>query len=186
MDIPDLLCAACLLQRPAHDGVWAAVAYDDVSRAVVLKLKHGRKPGMASMIGKLLQRHQGIAQDSIVAPIPLHRWRLWSRGYNQSLLIARQLRDPVQLVPELLIRSRATPMLKGLGRSERAKVVRGAFSINPKHASQVKGRTICLVDDVFTTGATIDACAKVLKRAGATRVVALCWARVLNDQEPTY
>jgi ComF family protein len=186
MDIPDLFCATCLLQRPTHDGIWAAVAYDDVSRAVILKLKHGRKPGMAAVIGKALHRHQGAVDDAIVAPIPLHRWRLWSRGYNQSLLIARNLRDPIELVPELLIRSRATPMLRGLGRLERAKAVRGAFLLNPQYADHVKGRTICLVDDVFTTGATIEACAKVLKQAGATRVIALCWARVLTDQAPAY
>jgi ComF family protein len=178
-----LICAPCLAHPPDHDGVRAAVAYGDVSRAIVLKLKHGRRPGVARAIGRYLGRHMQGLDGAIIAPVPLHRWRLWSRGYNQSLLIARQL--PLgaahELVVDLLERTRATPILRGLGKAERAKAVRGAFRLKSKHAALVKGRTICLVDDVFTSGATVNACAKALKKAGAAHVVALCWARVLDQ-----
>lgn len=141
---------------------------------------------MARTIGRYLARHDAAMDDAILAPVPLHRWRIWSRGYNQSLLIARGIPGKRNIVPDLLIRTRATPMLRGLGRQERAKVVRGAFNVNPVHRSSIKGRNICLVDDVHTSGATIEACAMALKRAGAARVTALCWARVPDDDAPSY
>ncbi len=181
-----MMCASCMAVPPRHDGVWAAVWYEDVSRAVVLKLKHGRKPGMARTIGRYLARFDTAMEDAILAPVPLHRWRIWSRGYNQSLLIARSIPGDRYIVPDLLIRTRATPMLRGLGRQERAKAVRGAFVVNTAHREKIKGRTICLVDDVHTSGATIEACATALKRAGAARVTALCWARVPDDTTSSY
>jgi ComF family protein len=178
-------CAPCMANPPKHDGVRAALAYGAASRAVVMKLKYGRRPGMARTIGALLERQLPGLEDALFAPVPLHRWRLWSRGYNQSLLIARRLplKEKRQLLPDLLVRTRATPMLRGLGRLDRAKAVKGAFALNPKYREIVKGQVICLVDDVYTSGATVNACASALKRAGATRVIALCWARVLDEDQ---
>ena len=180
----DALCAACLAEPPPHDGVRAAVAYGDVARAVVLKLKHGRRIGMARVIGRYLARAAHGENDALLVPVPLHRWRIWRRGFNQSALLARQIAAttglPLHL--DLIERRKPTPMLGGLGRTARARALRGAFAVPSEKRAALKSRTVLLVDDVYTSGATAAACARVLKRAGAAKVVVLCWARVLHDR----
>jgi ComF family protein len=176
-------CGACLAHPPAIDGMVAAVAYGEIARKIALKLKYGGRPGLAETIARQMQRLVAPGEDVLIAPVPLHRWRIWSRGYNQSALIARALasRQGLPLALELLERKRATPILRGLGPAARAKAVRGAFAV-PKHRQpDVVGRAVVLVDDVYTTGATANACAKALKRAGAGEVRLLCWARVVRD-----
>ena len=179
---PDAECGRCLAQPPRFDRLRAAVAYGDVARRVALKLKHGGRPGVAETQARLMLRHLSPgAAEALLVPVPLHRWRIWRRGYNQSALIASALsrRSGVAAELDLLRRTRATPLLRGLGRRERALAVRGAFAV-PKPARQrLAGRVVVLVDDVFTTGATANACALALRRAGAARVEVLCWARVL-------
>ena len=116
--------------------------------------------------------------------MPLHRWRLWKRGYNQAGLIASALarRTGHEIELGLVARIRPTVSLRGLGRKARAEAVRGAFRVPERFHSLVRGRTILLIDDVYTTGATAQACAKALKRAGAARVNILCWARVVRSE----
>ena len=124
-----------------------------------------------------------MLEGALVVPVPLHRWRLWSRGYNQAALIARALvRDGGELALDLVERPRHTPSLRGLGRLARERAVQGAFRINPRWKDKVKGRRVVLVDDVYTTGATARGCARILKRAGAEEVNLLCWARVVRDE----
>jgi ComF family protein len=185
MQLEGQQCGPCMANPPSHDGVWAAVGYGDVARSIVLKFKHGRRPGVAGTLARHLHHPQSQLPQAIYAPVPLHRWRIWSRGFNQSLLIAKGLNQDAwtALVPDLLIRKKATAMLKGLGSAARAKEVRGAFMVNPAHAEKVKGQAVCLVDDVYTSGATLNACAHALKKAGATHVYGLCWARVLHDAD---
>lgn len=180
-----MLCGECIAEPPVHDGVRAAVAYGDTARAVVLKLKYARRPGMARIIAQHLARHIDPAEDALLLPVPLHRWRIWSRGFNQSALIARALarESGLPLILDGLRRDRATPPLRGLGRKQRAKAVRGAFTVPATARSRIKGRTIYLVDDVYTSGATAGACAHILKAAGAERVVILCWARVMPGED---
>jgi len=182
---PGMLCGECIAEPPVHDGVRAAVAYGDTARAVVLKLKYARRPGMARIIAQHLARHIDPAEDALLLPVPLHRWRIWSRGFNQSALIARALarESGLPLILDGLRRDRATPPLRGLGRKQRAKAVRGAFTVPATARSRIKGRTIYLVDDVYTSGATAGACAHILKAAGAERVVILCWARVMPGED---
>lgn len=176
------LCGGCLADPPAVDGARAAVAYGPIARHVVMRLKYGGRPGHAETIARLMARLVDDA-DAIVVPVPLHRWRIWRRGYNQSALIARVLarRHGLTLGIDLLQRKRATPVLRGLGRNARAKAVRGAFAVDPAQRAGVKGRRILLIDDVHTTGATANACARTLKQAGAAEVRLLCWARVDPD-----
>jgi ComF family protein len=179
-------CGRCLADPPHFDRLRAAVAYGEVARRVALKLKYSGRPGVAGTLGRFMARHLAEAErEAILVPVPLHRWRIWKRGYNQSALIASSLAKRTGLAADLdlLRRVKATPILRGLGRRERALAVRGAFAVRDKGKAALAGRTIVLVDDVFTSGATANACARTLKRAGAARVEILCWARVVA-QEP--
>jgi ComF family protein len=179
-------CGACLQHPPGYDRLRAAVAYGQTARKVALKLKYGGRPSVAETMAGFMQRHLiDEPQTSILVPVPLHRWRIWKRGYNQSALVARALARRTGLPVELdwLRRVKATPPLRGFGRRERALAVSGAFKVPDGVRPLLQGRDIMLVDDVYTSGATVGACAKALKRAGAGRVSIICWARVLNPAQ---
>lgn len=178
-------CGACLADPPAHDRSRAAIAYGEVARKVALKLKYGRKTGLARLVAAHMERHVPVEgrDRMILVPVPLHRWRLWWRGFNQSALIAgalsRSLGIPVEL--EILKRVKRTPPLRGMNPRERSKTLSGAFALDKADRLRVAGRTVLLIDDVYTSGATANGCARVLKRAGADSVQLLCWARVISD-----
>jgi ComF family protein len=177
-------CGDCLANPPRHAGVDAAVVYGPVARTVVLRLKYGGRAAFADTAARLMARH--LPRDAaLIVPVPLHRWRLWSRGYNQAALIAAAL-SRMSAVPSdaaLLVRRRATPVLRGIGAAERRQAVRGAFATSPNARERIAGRSIVLVDDVYTSGATTDACVATLLAGGAARVSVLCWARVLEATE---
>ncbi len=177
------ICGPCLDEPPKHDGVLAAVDYSDTARDLALKLKYGRKPGVADVMAALMVRHARRYPDAVLVPIPLHRWRIWNRGFNQSLLIARSVARLTgqKVLPSPILRTKRTSPLGGLSRTARGREVRGAFTMDPAQIGAIKGRPVLLVDDVYTTGATTNACAGVLKRAGAQKVHILCWARVLKE-----
>jgi ComF family protein len=174
-------CAACLADPPRFDRTRAAVAYGEIARKVALKLKYSGRPGVARTIARFMERHVEPGSDAILVPVPLHRWRIWRRGYNQSALVAAALAQRTRLEVELgvLERIKRTPPLRGMGRRQRAQTVRGAFRVPKAMRARIAGRTILLIDDVFTTGATANGCAGALKRAGAARVEIICWARVV-------
>jgi ComF family protein len=176
-------CASCMECPPAHDGVRAAVAYGAVARGVALKLKYGGRLGCADTMGRAMLRLMP-ADAELLVPVPLHRWRIWSRGYNQAALITAALSraSGVQMDVAMLRRVKATPVLRGLGPKGRRKAVSGAFALAPGARERLRGKTVVLVDDVHTSGATADACTRVLKRGGAARVILLCWARVPHTE----
>ena len=120
-------------------------------------------------------------EDAIIVPVPLHRWRLWGRGFNQSALVAQQLATQWGLSTDAssLRRARRTRPLKGLNHNQRRKAVAGAFKAN----SELKGRPVILIDDVLTSGSTAEACARALRRAGAGRIELICWARVVRPAQ---
>jgi ComF family protein len=181
----DQICATCIGSPPLHDGIRAAVAYNDVSRQVVLRMKHGGKIGMAGLIAKHLARHLPHQTDNLlIVPVPLHWTRLWSRGYNQSALIAKSLAKASNAVfcPDILVRQKRTPFLRGMSGKERGKMVGTAFAINPKWQGRIDGAKVILIDDVMTSGATSHACVKTLKKGGAEWVQIFCWARVLRGE----
>ena len=177
----DVECGRCLAEPPRFDRLRAAVAYGEIARKVALKLKYSGRPGVAATLAGLMARHLAPGDDALLVPVPLHRWRIWKRGYNQSALIAAALsqRSGIPVALDALRRIKATPPLRGLGRRERALTVRGAFKVAEAGKGAVAGRRVILVDDVFTSGATAGACAGALKRGGAAFVEILCWARVL-------
>ena len=178
----DALCGSCTAHPPSFERMRAAVAYGEIARRVALKLKYGGRPGAAETLARFMQRHLATSDpDAILVPVPLHRWRIWTRGYNQAALVAQALARLTGRTAEIdiLRRVKATPVLRGLGRRERALAVRGAFALTGAGKAAVRGRTIILVDDVYTSGATAGACAKALRRGGAARVEIICWARVL-------
>ena len=165
----DMLCAGCIREPPSFDRARAALAYDDASRPLVLGLKHGDQTHAAPAYARWLLRAAGplLAEADLIAPVPLHRWRLWRRRYNQAALLA-------------LVRRKRTPSQGGLNRTERRRNVRGAFVVRPGRTAHVQGARVLLVDDVLTTGATVSECAKALRRAGAAAVDIAVLARVVR------
>lgn len=179
----DAYCAACIANPPRHDGIRAAVRYDDLSAQVALRLKYGGKIGLARVIAQQFLRHMPEEIDQlIITPVPLHWTRIWSRSFNQSALIGKQLAalTGIAFVPDILVRHKRTPSMRGLDPKRRRKAVASAFAVHPKYNGTLKGRKIILIDDVLTTGATSDGCVAVLKRGGAKWVQIFCWARALR------
>ena len=180
----EAVCAPCMADPPRHDGIAAATLYNDASRRLVLALKHGNRIALSQMMGGLIAGRVGeVDAEWLVVPVPLHRWRLWRRGYNQAAELARALarQRGARLAVDVLVRHKATPSLGGLGRTARQRVLSGAIGVARRHRTLVKGARIVLVDDVLTSGATSDACVAALKRAGAREVVIGCFARVLDE-----
>jgi ComF family protein len=173
-------CAECLQTPPRHSGVQAAVAYGDVARTLALRLKYARRTGFAETMARLMARGAPVQSDLLI-PVPLHRWRLWARGFNQAAVIADALGRLTDMPVDrmTLERTRRTPVLRGLNGAGRAKALRGAFRV--ARPERVRGQAVVLVDDVYTSGATTEGCTAALLRAGATSVTILCWARVLPD-----
>jgi len=178
------ICAPCLANPPRHDGIAAGSLYNEASRKLVLAFKHGRRIALARLLaGLVAARLPQLEGEWLAVPVPLHRRRLWQRGFNQSALLAAELskRCGARLLVDGLVRRKPTPTLGGLGRKARARALTGAIAVAPKRSAELKGARVLLVDDVMTSGATSDACVSALKRAGAERVIVACFARVLDE-----
>ena len=176
------LCAPCLGNPPVHDGIAAGTLYTDTSRKLVLAFKHGRRIALAPLLAKMMvARIPETEHERLIIPVPLHRWRLWHRGFNQAGLLAKELEKAGcgNLRVDGLKRIKRTPSLGGMGAKARAKTLAGAIAVS--NPNKVRGRHVLLVDDVLTSGATSTACVKALKRAGAESVVIACFARVLDE-----
>lgn len=175
-------CGACLAQPPPYARARAPFAYAGPTRQLVLALKHGRRLHLARMMARAMLRAAGtLPDDVVIVPVPSHRWRLWQRGFNQAAEIARQLarQSGRPLAVDALDRIKPTPTTKGLGRRARQKNAQGAFRV--ARPGEIKNRTVVLVDDVMTTGATVSACAAQLLKAGARHVEVLTYARALRE-----
>lgn len=178
----DALCGGCLAYPPRFDRLRAAVAYGEIPRKVALKLKYGGRPGVAETVAGFMTRHVEGAPDALLVPVPLHRWRIWRRGYNQAALIAQALARRTGLAArlDLIERVKRTPPLRGMNAGQRRDALRGAFRVPAAGRAALKGRSVILIDDVYTSGATANGCARALKRAGAAEVRVLAWARVVR------
>jgi ComF family protein len=192
----DGLCAECwgLLDIPGGEAdgaqlshavpVHAATYYNDASRRLVLDYKHGGRITHARLLARLIAARlpdpaAGSAKPLLV-PVPLHRWRLWSRGFNQAALLAGELAKmgKGEALVDGLVRRKRTPSLGGLGRDARDQVLAGAITVPPRRVRRIAGRDVVLVDDVFTSGATARVCAAALVGAGARSVRVACFALV--------
>ena len=178
------LCAECLTDAPPYASARAALRYNDRSRDLILGFKHADKTHTVRAFMPWLRRAGAavLAQADLLVPVPLHRRRLLSRRYNQAALIAFALTKEtgVPCLPDALQRTRATPSQGHLTHKERHKNVRRAFALNPSVTTDIKNKTVILLDDVYTTGATVKECAKSLLKGGAAQVHVLTLARVVR------
>jgi ComF family protein len=183
-------CAQCAAHPPPFDRARAVLAYDDHSRRLILAFKHADRLHGIPSFGQWLARSGAelLVDADLIVPVPLHWTRLFRRRFNQSALLAQAtaaawtrqgggVQGPA-FAPDLLIRKRRTRSQGHLTRLKRAENVRGAFAV--KSDTAIAGKRIVLVDDVLTTGATVEACTRVLKRAGAARVDVLTLARAIR------
>lgn len=178
------LCGACARAHPPFDRARAAMRYDEASRTLILAFKHGDRLHLAPAFGGWLKRAGAelVAQADIAVPVPLHWTRLFARRYNQAALLAHALHaaggPPVGA--DWLVRRRRTPSQGKRNAAARERNVRAAFAVRP--GREIRGKRILLIDDVFTTGATVGECARVLSRAGAAAVDVLTLARTVRQE----
>ncbi len=178
-------CAPCLQTPPAFDAARASFVYDDDSRDLILRFKHADHTYIVrTLVPLMIKAGQDFwTDDPLMVPVPLHRWRLLRRRYNQAALLAQGLARAQGLTyaPGLLRRVRSTPTQGRMKAAARQENVRKAFSLAPGATLQLQGRAVVLIDDVLTTGATVNECARVLQAAGAGPVRVLTAVRTLKE-----
>lgn len=190
LDGPDaMLCGMCIANPPAYGRARAVFQYDDVSRRMILAFKHGDRLDGAPAFAGWMARAGGdlLAGTDLIAPVPLHRLRLWLRRYNQAAVLALALGriSGIAVAVDLLARVRHTPAMIQMDAAARRRNLRGAIKLRPSHAASLSGRNVLLIDDVLTSGATAEACARALKSAGVARVDVLTLARVVRPAMAT-
>jgi ComF family protein len=185
---PGLLSMEAIADPPAYQRARAAVRYDDVARTLVHALKYQDRTDLAPALGRWMARagRELLDEADVLVPVPLHWRRGWSRRYNQSGALARVIerQSGVKVASEALRRVRPTQQQIGLSRSQRATNVQGAFKVAKERSADIAGRRAILIDDVLTSGATVDACARALLRAKAAQVDVLVFARVVDSHKP--
>jgi ComF family protein len=178
----DALCGDCARERRNWDRARAVLRYDKNSRRLVLGLKHGDRTHLAGAFGRWMHRagREVLAGADLLVPVPLHWTRLFQRRYNQAALLAQAIRSAggPDVAPDWLVRRRRTPAQGHLGSAARERNVRGAFAM--RAGRSVAGKRVVIVDDVMTTGATVEECARVLRRSGAASIGVLTLARALR------
>ncbi|MHA1540369.1 MAG: ComF family protein [Alphaproteobacteria bacterium] len=185
-DVEDeTICGACAQKRPLFEKGRSIVRYDDGSKKIILSFKHGDVVDLVpAFVGWIVGHQKEFVMDAdLLVPVPIHRWRLLKRRYNQAALVSNALgrRLEKESFPDLMRRIKNTPPQEHKSIISREDNVRGAFVVHSKYLETVRGKRILLIDDVFTTGATITSCTKVLLKAGASSVSVLTLARVVRD-----
>jgi ComF family protein len=181
---PGILSMEAIAAPPAYHRARAAVRFDEISRALVHALKYGDRLDLAPMMGRWIANAGGelLAEADALVPVQLHWRRLWARRFNPSAMLAAAIskESGVPIATAALKRVRATAQQVGLSRTERAANIQGAFRVPEEGKAAVAGRRLVLVDDVLTSGATVEGCARALLRAGAANVDVLIFARVAD------
>ena len=180
---PGILSMEAIANPPAYDRARAVVRYDDIARSLVHAFKYSDRLDLAPVMGRWMARagRELLADADALIPVPLHWRRLWARRFNQSATLAGVISVScnVPVVHGGLRRTRATGQQVGRSKAERADNVQGAFQVPAEHKAEIQGRRLVLIDDVLTSGATVDACSRALLRAGAAHVDVLVFARVV-------
>lgn len=187
---PGTFCGDCTAKPPAFDHARAAFVYDDASRRMVLGFKHGGRTEGLTMFAAHMKRAGRTfwpGADFLI-PVPLHNSRLLKRRFNQSALLARRLAKivPASFEPDILFRRRATPSQGAQTYKGRFRNVQGAFFVAETALPRLKDKHVVIIDDVMTTGATLQSCARTLKRAGAAYIDVVTLARTVRNRAGSY
>ena len=181
-----LICGGCIDHPPHYARGRSALLYDDASRRLILRFKHGDQHQAVRAFTPWMMAAGRDVVDAcdLIVPVPLHRWRLLKRRYNQSAMLAVAIgrTSAKDVCLDAILRTRSTPPQGHMARDDRAQNVKGAFTINPQRTEAVRGKNILLIDDVMTTGATLNACTDTLMDAGAKNVDVLTIARVARHR----
>lgn len=181
---PAVVSAEAIAEPPAYGRARAAVRYDDVARDLVHAFKYSDRLDLAPTLGGWMAQ-AGLdlldGADGLI-PVPLHWRRLWARRFNQAAVLASAIADKsgIPVLGDALDRVRPTPQQVGLSRTARASNVQGAFRVSDSGRPAIRGKRLILIDDVLTSGATVDTCARALLRGGAAAVDVLVFARVVD------
>ena len=183
----NILCLDCLRTPPVFDQARSSLIYDEVSKKIILNFKYGDRTDFILTFTNWLSQagYDLLTKTDMLVPIPLHPLRLWVRRYNQAALLAQALSKStgIKTYPTLLKRVKKTKQHQGMSKAERYQNIANAFAIDHTHHSLIKDKTITVVDDVLTTGATVSEAARVLKNAGAKTVYVLTIARTLKNND---
>ncbi len=180
-----LLSPAAIADPPVFGRARAVAEYDGTASALVHRLKYGDRLELARALGRMMARAGGelLREADVIVPVPLHRWRLWRRRFNQAMALARVVsaQSGVPCDPFLLARVKHTRRQVGLTKAQRQENLQGAFRVPADAKARLRGKRVLLIDDVLTTGSTANAAARALLRGGAAAVDALAFARVVTD-----
>lgn len=178
---PGVLSLEAISAPPSYSRARAAVRYEDISRALVHAFKYADRLDLAPMLARWTAQagRELLADADALVPVPLHWRRLWARRFNQAAILAERMETGLPVLHDALKRVRPTEQQVGLTRAERATNVQGAFRVSAAGKAAIRGKRLVLVDDVLTSGATAETCARALLRAGALRVEVLVFARVV-------
>lgn len=183
-EMTDVSCISCVYKRPPYERLLAVMQYDDASRKLITRFKYSDKTHYSKTLGKwMFNNGKSLIEESdYLVPVPLHKLRLLSRKYNQSALLCNVIskHSETPVIYDCLLRDVNTKPQAGMNKNKRLNNVSNAFKINKSHIERIHSKNVILVDDVITTGATIDACCKVLYNAGAKHVYVLVVAKTVN------
>ena len=182
------ICEECVDQDRKFDRARAALRYEGIGRRLVLRFKHNDRIEVSATMARWMEQAGGAMLEGteLLVPVPMHRWRLVHRGYNQAAILARRIgqTNSIPCFPDLLRKRHATVSQQGLNAAQRKiNITSDVFEVSKRHREAVEGRRIILIDDVLTTSATVSACAGVLIEAGAAAVDVLTLARVVREFE---